>query len=119
MEKIYEWKRCKYYSKHFQTIKQYIGCLYDIEGCSSGGLLHILLDDDNFDDDSILFCLRECLLHPEREESKIGKIICEEYLQLSMPERRLLTQPYISSFQCLCHDGNCDTCYVQNGIEER
>ena len=42
---------CKYYNKHLNTICEYVRCLYSLEGCVSGGLLHILLDDDNYDDD--------------------------------------------------------------------
>lgn len=52
---------CKYYNKHLETIREYIGCLYELEGCCAGGMLHILFDDDNIDDDDIAWCLRECL----------------------------------------------------------
>lgn len=111
----YRWQRCKYYTPHLQTIKEYIGCLYAIDGCCTGGMLHILLDDDNIDDDSILFCLRECIQHPEREDSGIGKLICEEYLKLTMPQRRILMRPYILDFQCqYC---NCSDCLVETGEE--
>ena len=81
---------CIYYKPHFETILRYCECLYKISGCGAGGLLHILLDDDNIDDDSIIYCLKECMIHPEKEESKIGILICEEYLKLSIEERYLL-----------------------------
>lgn len=117
-ERIYRWKRCDYYTPHLQTMKEYIGCLYRLEGCCSGGLLHILLDDDNIDDDSVLYCLTECIKHPEREESKIGKLICEEYLQLSMQERRLLLRSYIMSFDCCCQETGCEGCFINTGEGE-
>lgn len=83
------------------TIREYIGALYNLEGCSAGGLLHILLDDDNYNDDDICWCLKECLNHPEREESKkIGKLICEEYLSLPMEKMRLLCSTYIGHYSC-------------------
>ena len=112
----HEYRRCKYYEKHLETIREYIGCLYNLEGCCCGGELHILLDDDNYDDDSILYCLKECLSNHEREESVIGRIICEEYLKLTMPQRRLLTQPYINDFQCWTRD--CEKCFVETGDEQ-
>ena len=63
---------CKYYNPHFKTVQEYIKCLYNLEGCrDSGGLFHILLDDDNIEDDYIAFCWKECIQHPECEESKI------------------------------------------------
>ena len=107
--------KCKYYIPHLETIKAYIGCLYDIPECCSGGLLHILLDEDNLDNDDIFACLRECLNHPEKEEAVIGKLICEEYLKLSMPERRLLTSVYIEDFSCY---GDCDEDCINCGIEK-
>ena len=109
-------KVCKYYDKHLETIKEYISCLYNLEKCSSGGLLHILTDDDNYDDDSIFYCLRECLLHPEKEESVIGQIICEEYLKLPIQKRRLLHNDYIGNFMCH-HNGNCEECIIEIGDE--
>ncbi len=109
--------KCKYYNKHLETIREYIGCLYGLDECSTGGLLHILLDDDNYDDDGITFCLKECLRHPEREESKIGQLICEEYLKLNMEQRRLLTPGYIGNWLCYCN-GNCEQCFISCGEEE-
>ena len=110
--------RCKYYNQHLETIREYIKCLYSLEECrGSGGLLHILLDDDNIEDDHIAFCWKECIQNPEREESKIGQLICEEYMKLSMPQRRLLTMEYIGNWQCDHRWCECETCYIQNGDE--
>lgn len=106
--------KCKYYNPHLETIREYISCLYRLKECGSGGLLHILLDDDNYDDDSIAFCWKECIQHPEREESKLGQLICEEYMKLSMPERRLLCS---CGWYCLREECNCDECYIEIGDE--
>lgn len=105
---------CKYYSPHLETIKQYIICLYQLEGCGSGGLLHILLDDDSLDDDSITFCLKGCLLHPEKEEAELGKLICAEYLKLSIEQRRLLSSAYTD--EPICVHKNCiEDCIIRKG----
>ena len=109
--------KCKYYTPHLETIKAYIGCLYDIPDCCSGGLLHILLDEDNLDNDDIFACLRECLNNPKKEESVIGKLICEEYLKLSMFERRLLTSVYIEDFSCFGDCDDCVNCEIEKGFD--
>ena len=77
-------------------------------------MLHILLDDDNYLDDDIAYCLKECVMHPEREESGIGRLICEEYLRLPMRDRRLLCNTYIGHWTC---DGEqkCSECFILNG----
>ena len=98
------------------TIARYIECLYDLEGCSCGGLLHIMLDDNNLDDKSILVCLKECLSHPEREESKIGVLICEEYLKLSMEERFCLTNTISANYSGVCFEMDCKECPMINYI---
>lgn len=98
--------KCQYYTKHLETIFGYIKCLYEIEGCGAGGLLHILLDDDNLDDSSISYCLAECIKHPEREESKLGALICEEYLKLNEHERKLLSERGNGGFfECIVKPG--------------
>ena len=106
---------CKYYNKRLDMIREYIGCLYSLEGCGTGGMLHILLDDDNYDDDSIIFCLKECLKNSDKPEAKIGRLICEEYLCLPMEQRRLLRGEYIGHWTCF--SGDCSNCLIQNGDE--
>ena len=108
-------ENCKYYVKHLETIRSYIGCLYRLEDCGCGGLLHILLDDDNIEDNHIVWCLKQCEEHPECEEAEIGKLICREYLKLSMPQRRLLTYGYNRFPGC---SGRCDKCYIENGDDD-
>lgn len=102
---------CKYYNPHMETIIEYCRCLYELDGCACGGLLHILLDDGNYRDDDILFCLNLCITNPDEEESDIGILICKEYLKLSMDERNVL-QHYWNGFNsrdCLGFE-NCVGC---------
>ena len=107
-------ENCKHYNRHLETIRAYIGCLYRIQGCCTGGLLHIMLDYDNLENCHIEWCLQQCEEHPECEESEIGKLICKEYLKLTMEQRRLLCVDFINSLGC---DGNCESCYIENGDE--
>lgn len=79
--------KCKYYNPNMDALKKLCETLYSLPECSVGGNLHILLDDDNYDDHSILFCLKECSLNPEHPGSLIGSLICHEYLKMNMEER--------------------------------
>lgn len=110
-----EEKKCKYYNKHLETIRKLIDCLYELDGCGAGGCLHILLDDDNADTDSIVFCYKECDKHPEREEAELGKLICNEFLKLSEEERYLILWGY-GDFSCDKQD--CYYCAISVGEEE-
>lgn len=107
-------EKCKYYNKHLDTIRAYITCLTDLDDCSTGGLLHIIVDDGNLEDHDIEWCLNECNMHPECEESEIGKLICNELLKLPMEQRRLIDEPdsVVDAF-CKGPD-NCDECPIQN-----
>ena len=103
--------QCKYYKPRMATLLEYCKCLYKLEGCVCGGSLHILLDDDNYDDDDILFCLNECIQHPDREESELGILICKEYLKLSKEERIVFDNIWNGweSVDCLGFE-NCEGC---------
>lgn len=105
---------CKYFDNHLETIKEYIRCLYEIKGCMAAGLLHALIDEDNYDNATITCCLQQCLLHPERKEAALGKLICEEYLKLSMPQRRLLTAHHFENQFC-DRNGKCHNCFIEKG----
>lgn len=107
-------KKCKYYNKRIDTIKAYISCLYDLDdgNCCTGGLLHIVTDDGNLEDHHITYCLNECINHPEREESGIGKLICEELLKLPMEQRKLVyTNDWTIDVFCRT-DKCCDKCWI-------
>lgn len=108
---------CKYWKKEMLTILEYCKCLYKLDGCLCGGKLHILLDDYNYTDSDILFCLKECLLHPEEPESSIGILICHELLKLTLEERCLFFRMWAGLyFGCLyseCQD--CITLELETG----
>lgn len=101
---------CRYYRPHMDTLLAYCKCLYSLEGCGAGGPLHILLDDDNYDTESIAFCLRDCLNNPEHEGSSLGILICKEYLKLSM-EQRALFDSYWNGHDLTCKNHwECEQC---------
>lgn len=106
----YGFKLCKHYTLHMDTLHEYCKCLYKLPDCASGGPLHILLDDNNIDTDDILFCLNECITNPDNEGSKLGALICEEYLKMSMTERRIFDW-YWNGWDLVCTSGgNCSDC---------
>lgn len=78
---------CKYFKPNMKTLAVYCSALYELEGCAAGGLLHIVLDDYNYEDGHLLWCLKECRKHPENEESELGALICIRLLDMTMEER--------------------------------
>jgi hypothetical protein len=81
-------------------------------------MLHIVLDDGNLEDWHIEWCLEQCNEHPEREESGIGKLICEELLKLPMEQRKLVySHDWMIEIYCTGHD-SCDNCWVENDDTE-
>lgn len=85
-----------------------VGAFYEICELNhrpTGSHLHILLDDDNLDDDDIAFCMKECMLHPDDPESSLGILICQEYLKLDMMQRNALV--YTWEMEGLCIHPNC------------
>lgn len=109
-----EMEHCKYYNKHIDTIRAYISCLYELEDCCCGGLLHVMIDDGNIEDWHVNWTLEQCEAHPECEESEIGKLICKEFLKLSMEERRLVMEDAgnVVCYTLCCPD--CDKCPIHN-----
>ena len=95
--------KCQFYTPHMETLLTYCNALYSLKGYESGGLLHILLDDGNIDDESICYCLKECLLNPEKEESELGILICHEYFKMPIEDRMIFNKIWRG------WDGECKT----------
>lgn len=103
---------CKYFNEHMLTILEYCKCLYRLKDCAAGGPLHILLDDCNYSDDDIDFCMVECLKNQEHEGSDLGLLICRELSKLSLYERGAFIKMW-SDEGCECDKlGWCLTCSV-------
>ena len=107
---------CKYYSPKLKAIVIMIHALYEMDGCSCGGLCHIVTDDDNYDDNNLYTILYEC--REEKNQDKIEvelvEAICKALLKLSIQERALVFSGFYSS--CLCDmDNKCDDCCIEKG----
>lgn len=100
--------KCKYHKPHMDILKQYCTLLYTLDGCGAGGMLHIVLDDNNIDDDDIYYCLKECVHHPEKPEAVLGTLICNEYLKMTKEERLVFDWYWCGSDLECC--GNCEKC---------
>ena len=107
------YNNCKYYKPKIETIRALISCLYELDGCCTGGIAHIVVDDNNYEDHHLQFVIDECNKeeNKDREEVGLAKLICEELLKLSIQERALLYSGYYS-YSC---DGNCENCQIEKG----
>lgn len=103
---------CKYYNPKLNMIRHLITCLYELDGCVCGGLCHIVTDDNNIDDDDLTFVIGECIKEPDRLESGLCKLICEELLKLSMQQRALVFSSYYADVLC---DHDCKICEIEQG----
>lgn len=105
---------CKYYKRRLETIRQLISCVYELDGCVCGGMGHVVLDEDNIDDDTLKSVLKDCQSdeYKDREEAGLVELICKELLKLNIKERTLLYSSYYSYKFC---DGKCTDCPIENG----
>ena len=77
---------CKYYSEFVETVKCDIDELYDIS--CVGGCLHIVVDDDNIENDHIQWCIENA--NPDDDDFTISVKIAHNMLTMSMKEKLLL-----------------------------
>ena len=102
--------RCIYWAEDVARVNLLIEILYNDLQESAGGLLHIVLDDGNLDDEDIRWCLDWC----DREENKhrpdrlLCKRIANELLGLTMEQRRLV---YYGEVGLKCKR-DCDECPI-------
>ena len=120
--------KCKHYKPYMDTLRKIIGQYYDLDDCCSGGPLHILLDDDNFDINSVHFCMEECFkglaewnqTRLERGYSKevylLGIMICNEYAKMSLEERAVFDS-YLCGMKLDCC-GDCENCMLLGEVYE-
>lgn len=105
--------KCKFYKKQsFDKLLAECKEFYKLPGCGAGGPLHILLDDDNFDDDDIIFCLQECEKENNTAIRELGMAICHGYLLMSKYERAAFDW-YWNGNSLICkNDKKCNTCFI-------
>lgn len=103
--------KCETFVNHeneFIALKKLCKTFYTLPGCGAGGPLHILLDDDNYRDGDIEFCIQQCLFHPEPTIMALGLMICHEYLKMPMKTRAIF-DAYWSDRDMECCEA-CEEC---------
>lgn len=111
--------KCKYYIPYMHTLRELCGHFYNLEGCGAGGPLHILLDDDNYDIDSINFCIRYCFDNLNGKYTPdynpevyiLGIMICNEYAKMSL-EQRAVFDAYLCGHDLNKCNGKCEECHL-------
>lgn len=107
---------CKYWNEEIREICKLVEILYEDIGEGAGGMLHIVLDDGNIDDDDILWCIEYC--NREENADRHDKDICLEIarrmLKLSREERLLVYYQWYKEF---C-DGDCVECVIEREDDE-
>lgn len=90
--------KCKYVTPDSIFVYCAVRTLYDILEKHNGGLAHIVVDENNLDDDSIKCVLEECNKeeNKHRDDTYICKVLCESLLRLTY-EQRCFTFAFIES----------------------
>lgn len=77
------------YNPKMKIIVDLVHILYELPDCSAGGCCHIVTDDDNIDDEDLMWVMDYCK-QPEninRIDRELSYAICEMLLQLSREQR--------------------------------
>lgn len=101
---------CKYYRPEMAVLGKYCEELYGLPNCGAGGPLHILLDDNNYDDHSLEFCRKYCEEHSTGKEYQIAMKILDIYSEMNIIERTVFDWIWCGR-SALCETpGKCETC---------
>lgn len=112
-------KICKHYANKFEEMNNLFRlcrAFYLLPDCGAGGPLHILLDDRNYDRHSIEFCIKECKKNLESMSSRLGLLICNELLRLSLEERCIFFTYWCGETIGCYSDESCETCKYFDGL---
>lgn len=103
---------CKFYNKKVEYVNKLVELLYEDLQESCGGMLHIVLDDGNMDDDDIQWCIDNC--NNEKNKERHDKFLCLEIahkmLKMDKYERNLV---YYMDFGFNCGE-DCNECVINN-----
>ena len=108
---------CRYYKPEMEALRTICKAFYRLEDCICGGLLHIVLDDDNMDDGDITFCIQQYTENFERPEATLGILIGYELLKMPLIERKIFDRlwnrlPLDCYWNCNC--GECEYLREEN-----
>ena len=105
-----------YYHKNFPLLAVLIDALYELPGCSCGGICHIVTDDDNVRDSDLSYVLGECYRNDsdwdDHIEKPLAALICKLFLQMEYKQRVCFTE---LMFYVGHDDFNTDDCIEQWG----
>ena len=105
---------CKYWTQEVGEIVSLIKELYKKE--PAGGMLHIVVDDGNLEDEHLQWCIDYC--NREENANRHDKLMCldiaNRMLELTY-EQRVLVYYMEMSFEC---KGDCMKCAVERVIED-
>ena len=105
---------CKYWTQEVEKVVSLIKELYKKE--PAGGMLHIVVDDGNLEDEHIQWCIDYC--NREENANRHDKLMCldiaNRMLELTY-EQRVLVYYMEMSFECT---GDCMKCAVERAIED-
>jgi hypothetical protein len=104
--------KCKYWSEEVEEVITLINKLYKTE--SAGGMLHVVVDDGNLEDEHIEWCIDYCNL-PENVD-RLDKNLCLHiaYKMLELTYEQRVTAYYLPHrFEC---KGDCKECAIEREI---
>ena len=106
---------CKYNTENVDYVLKLVALLYEDLKERCGGMLHIVLDDGNIDNDDIQWCIEYC--NKEENNDRPDKYLCLEIahkmLKMNEYERRLIY--YRGMIQC---NRNCEECVIEKYDQE-
>lgn len=80
-----------YYHKNYPLLKVLINALYDLPNCGTGGICHIVTDDENVRDSDLSYVLGECYannpLWNGHIEKPLAALICKLFLEMEYKQR--------------------------------
>lgn len=107
---------CKHNSDEVDYVLKLVSLLYVDLGECCGGMLHIVLDDGNLDDDDIQWCIDYC--NKDENVGRNDKYLCLEIahkmLKMNEYERRLVYYENGCVFGC---NRECESCVIENEEE--
>ncbi|MBO4736679.1 MAG: hypothetical protein J5614_09840 [Paludibacteraceae bacterium] len=71
----------------YPILVEMIQTLYLLPNCESGGLGHVVIDENNIDDDAILTSIEQCRHERQRCEAPLVKCILEYMQRMTLAER--------------------------------
>lgn len=114
-------ENCKYYNQNIEVISRYIDCLYNLPDCCCGGMLHIVTDDDNVEDDNLDWCFDYINKQENTNEvdKEIDELILKNMKKLTLEQRRLLTIGRNWNLPFCCQSkawgiSDCSECIIEN-----